>query len=229
MCRTDAIASRLLATRNRTYSRHLAPLPLSDESRADPAIDFAVVFSAEAKNSGESFGSIRLETNLKNRFYFEEEVTVSDLVERAPSVCASRLNVVPGPMGRLARAALCKTLYLYANAMQCQSIYAFVDASRARLYTSIGFGPALEKNPLLEISQHGGLKHYLFVANVLEFESRLKQISHPLHDFVCNTYHPDIRIFESVASLAQIRRKSDDIARTKSERSSDNLLPTPAV
>jgi hypothetical protein len=229
MCRTDATASRLLATRKRTYSRHLAPLPKSDEALADPSLDFAAIFSAEAKTSGESFGSIRLETNLKNRFYFEEQVTVPELIERVPSVCASRLNVVPGPMGRLARAALCKTLYLYASAMQCQSIYAFVDASRARLYTSIGFGPALETNPMLELPQHGGLKHFLFVADVLEFERKLRQSEHPLHDFVCNTYHPDIRIFESVASLAQVRRKSDEFIRTSAERLNDNLLPTPTV
>jgi hypothetical protein len=229
MCRTDATASRLLATRKRTYSRHLAPLPNSDEANRDPSSDFAVIFSAEAKTSGESFGSIRIETNLKNSFYFEEYVKVPELITRVPAVCASRLNVVPGPIGRVVKAALCKALYLYACAMQCQTIYAFVDASRARLYTSIGFKPVLDNNPLLELPQHGGLKHFLFKAEVLDFERNLKKVEHPLHDFVCNTYHPDIRIFESVASLAQVRRKSDNLARQQTERLDDNLLPTPSV
>jgi hypothetical protein len=225
--RTSQSSERLLATRNRAYGRHDDPLLNSNHFQKSLSSESSVLISAESKASGECFGSVRIESNAVKPFYFETEIDVPQLSVKTIAVCASRLNVTLGPLGKLTRAALCKALYLYAHALQCSSIFAFVDKPRARLYTSLGFKPALDGNPLLNLRSHDGLEYHLFVALVSEFRSALYP-NHPLYDFVFCTSHPDIRIFSSVGSREQSSRIDDRSERPTAARQ-DSLMPTLTV
>jgi hypothetical protein len=227
IARTSQSSDRLLATRNRAYGRHEDPLLGSDHFHKSLSSANSLLISAESKVSGECFGSVRIESNSSKPFYFESEVEVPQLAVKTLAVCASRLNVTLGPLGKLTRAALCKSLYLYAHALQCSSIFAFVDKPRARLYTSLGFKPALDGNPLLNLNSHDGLEYHLFVAQVSEFRSGVDP-KHPLYDFVFNISHPDIRIFSSVGSREQSSRMGDD-SEKHSRFSKDSLMPTLTV
>jgi hypothetical protein len=227
LARRDETSSRLFATRLRSYGRHNDPLQQSEHFRKQLIEDDAVLISAECKVSGECFGSVRIESNTIKRFYFEEEITTPDLQAGSPAICVSRLNVTNGRMGSLVRGAICKALYLYAHAMQCQFIYAFVDKPRSRLYSRLAFQPAIEGNPDLHLESHNGLPFQLYHSDVSIAMSYLPQVDPLMFDFFFNTFHPDIKIFSSVGSRSQVSRRNDSVDLKNSPASS--LLPTPTV
>jgi hypothetical protein len=227
LSRKGETSERLFATRLRSYGRHEDPLQNSAHFRKHLADDQAVLISAECKVSGECLGSVRVESNIKEQFYFESEITIPDLSTKASAVCISRLNVTNGPQGRLARAAICKALYLYSHALQCEHMYAFVDKPRARLYTTLGFEPALESNPLLKLSCHDGLAYHLYRSPVDEAMARLPLLNAQMFDFIFQTFHPDIRVFSAIGSRSDFRRQTDDL--TQNVRLVSQLLPTPSV
>jgi hypothetical protein len=225
--RDGATTSRLMATRVRAYGRHSHPIQNSEHFQKTLKTDSALLLSAECKMSGECLGSIRIESNIKGRFYFEDEITTPDLEGRVASVCASRLSVTKGQTGRLVKEMLCKSLYLYSHAMQCKYVYAFVDKPRFRLYTSLGFTPAIAENPTLTLECHDHLPLQLVRSEVNAFELTLTTLNPNLKELYFATYHPDIKIFSSVGSLADVRRKND--LATFHGPPESRLLPTPTV
>jgi hypothetical protein len=227
LSRRDETSSRLFATRIRSYGRHNDPLQESEHFRKQLIDDDAVLISAECKVSGECFGSVRIESNSIKRFYFEEEITTEDLKAGSPAICVSRLNVTNGQIGSLVRAAICKALYLYANAMQCQFIYAFVDKPRSRLYSRLAFQPAIDGNPDLHLRSHNGLPFRLYFSDVSIAMAYLPTVDPKMFDFFFNTFHPDIKIFSSVGSRSQASRRNDPAKAH--QRVDSALLPTPTV
>jgi hypothetical protein len=227
LSRKGETSDRLFATRLRSYGRHDDPLQSSAHFRKHLTDDQAVLISAECKVSGECLGSVRVESNVKEPFYFEGEITTAELSTRASAVCISRLNVTNGAQGRLARAAICKALYLYSHALQCEYMYAFVDKPRARLYTSLGFEPAIESNPSLELNCHDGLAYHLYRSPVDEAMARLPSLNSQMFEFIFKTFHPDIKVFSAIGSRSNVRRKNDDLPQKLPKDSL--LLPTPAV
>jgi hypothetical protein len=227
MARDRGTSARLLATRQRAFERHDHPVKTSTHFINQLKQDSGILISAESKLSGECLGSIRIDSNFTERFYFENEVTTSDLEERSPSICASRLSVTKGPEGGLARMALCKALYLYSHAMQAKYVYCFVDQTRFRLYRNLGFEAVFDGNPNLILECHNGIPTKLIRSEVNSLEIKLAELSPIMKAFFFEMHHPDIRIFSSVASLHQVRRRGD-LERNGSV-SESSLLPSPTV
>jgi hypothetical protein len=225
--REKAISERLLATRERAFNRHDDPIKNSEHFLNQLKADDGTLISAESKASGECLGSLRVESNFTNRFYFEHEVTTSDLEDRTPSLLASRLNVTKGHDGTLARLALCKALYLYSHANQARFVYCFVNESRFRLYRNLGFEAVFDGNPSLMLDCHNKIPTKLIRSEVNVQENVLTNLSLLVKDFIFNTYHPDIRIFDSVGNLRQIRRRNDFSISNADPMS--RMLPVPVI
>jgi hypothetical protein len=225
--RNDGTSSRSLATRVRAFNRHTHPFKDSDYFISTLKGDSGLLFSAELKTSGECVGSVRIETNANDRFYFENEVSTEDLDARIVSICASRLSATEGQLGTLVKLALVKSLYLYAHATQSSYVYAFVDRARLRLYRNLGFEPAINGNPNLELLCHDKLPMQLVRSNVDNFQTRLETAENSLADFFFKTRHADLKVFSSVGSLSESRRSYDSPADSAPNLS--RLLPTPTV
>jgi hypothetical protein len=222
----DTLA-RSIATRRRAFDRHEHPVKNSEHFQKQLRSESGVLISAESKSSGECLGSLKVESNQVQKFYFEKEVRTPDLEAGTVSLCASRISVADGREGFIVRTALCKALYLYAHAMQANYVYAFVDEVRFRLYTQLGFEAAFSSNPYLELECHDFVPLKLIRSMVNPSVEEMKKVSSRLQTFFLDTYHPDIKIFSSVGSLSDIRRKTD-----KNHENLDpnrRLLPTPTV
>jgi hypothetical protein len=186
-----------------------------------------VLISAESKSSGECLGSLKVESNQSQKLYFEKEISTPDLDAGIVSLCASRISVADGREGFVVRTALCKALYLYAHAVQASYVYAFVDEVRFRLYTQLGFEAAFSGNPYLELECHDRVPLKLIRSPVHPSEQEMTKVSTRLRAFFLEVYHPDIKIFSSVGSLSDVRRKTDKIYEDLDPNRT--LLPTPAV
>jgi hypothetical protein len=225
--RNNDTSDRLIATRHRAFTGDDDPMKTSPHFINQLKSTEGVLISAESKSSGECLGSVRVDTNLSSRFYFEEEITTPDLEDKSPSICASKLNAPKGPLGLLTRMALSKTLYLYAHAIQAKYVYCFVNQSRFRLYRSMGFEPVFADNPNLILECHHGIATRMIRSDVNSLEANLSLRSPSLKTFFFDRHHPDIKIFASVSSLDQIRRRGDLLDKDKTTVS--RLLPTPTV
>jgi hypothetical protein len=225
--RSNDTSARLLATRQRAFGENDHPIKSSPHFLSQLKSADGILISAESKSSGECLGSVRVDTNLLTRFYFEPEITTPDLEDRCPSICASKLNAPRGIQGTLTRMALSKTLYLYAHAIQAKYVYCFVNQARFRLYRNLGFKPVFDTNPNLVLNCHDGVPTRMIRSDVNSLENRLSILSPIMKAFFFDRHHPDIKIFASVASLNQIRRRGDSFQIDR-ERGS-RLLPTPTV
>jgi hypothetical protein len=225
--RDGGTTARLLATRIRAFDRHDHPVKQSHHFQLQLKSDSGVLITAESKLSGECLGSVRVETNLISPFYFENEISTTDLQENIPSICASRLSVTNATGAALVRLALSKALYLYCHAMQARYVYAFVDSARFRLYRNLGFESVFEGNPDLHLNCHNGVSAKLVRSDVNRLEKNLALSSDSLREFFYDVHHSDIKIFDSVASIAQVRRKSD--ITNAQENTEPRLMPVPTV
>jgi hypothetical protein len=225
--RDESTSARLLATRERAFNRHSHPFKNTIGFKKSLKFDPGLMFSAVSKSSGECLGSVKIESNFEERFYFEKEVSTPDLKDRVGSICLSRLNVTEGQISLQVRLALWKAVYLYAHAMESQYVYGFVDGPRQRLYRSFGFGAAIEGDPELILECHENLPMKLVRSELNSFQATLLRASPKVEQFFFQTRHPDIRIFSSVGSLAQKRRKNDPISTLKTSQST--LMPTLTV
>jgi hypothetical protein len=225
--RDDSTSARLLATRERASNRHSHPFKHTDGFKKTLKADPGLIISAMLKTSGECLGSVKIETNFEEKFYFEDEVSTPDLAEGIGSICLSRLSVTEGQIGLIVRLALWKAVYLYAHARESQYVYGFVDTPRHRLYRSFGFQPAIDGNPDLILECHEHLPMKLVRSEVNSFQSTLQRTSQKVEEFFFQTRHPDILIFSSVGSLSQKRRTNDfAIAIDAANRT---LMPTLTV
>ena len=212
VARNRAQLQRVAALKSSAYGRHKLIIKNSNSFIAElSAPDTYLTFVAEDKATGAPVGSVRVQNKAMHPYLFLKELKVPFHLSRVQSVCVSRLCVIRGPIGSLARNALCKAVYLYAVSMQCRYKFAFVDEARRRLYSTMGFVPVFKDDPELCLPSNDNIPFKLQVFDVASAESAWKGMGHPLYNFVLNTFHPDIEIFSSVASFSDTRRISDSI------------------
>jgi hypothetical protein len=225
--RDESTAARLLATRDRAFNRHAHPFKNTEGFKKTLKADPGLIISAMLKTSGECLGSVKIESNFDDPFYFEKEVSTPDLADRIGSIYLSRLSVTEGQIGLTVRLALWKAVYLYAHARQSQYVYGFVDIPRHRLYRSFGFEPAIDGNPDLTLECHEFLPMKLVRSEVNAFQATLQRTSQKAEEFFFQTRHPDILIFSSVGSLLEKRRSND--FPVIPDAALRTLMPTPTV
>jgi hypothetical protein len=225
--RNTDTSARLLATRQRAFGDNDHPIKSSPHFLSQMKSAEGILISAECKSSGECLGSVRVDTNLATRFYFEDEITTPDLEDRSPSIYASKLNAPKGTQGMLTRMALSKTLYLYAHAIQAKYVYCFVNQARFRLYRNLGFEPVFGNNPNLILNCHDRVPTRMIRSEVNSLEEKLSALGPSMKTFFFDRHHPDIKIFSSVSSLGQVRRRDDHLGSGTNKMS--RLLPAPTV
>lgn len=202
LARTDEQLRRAVSIRAEAYGRHV---PALGAMLAEPeALDRqrgTVVFLAEAKDDGAAVGTIRIQTNRVLPLRIEESVELPAQLGDRMLVEVTRLAVASGKRGALVKYALFKALHRYCLATQVDWMVIGARPPLDRGYRALDFQDLVPGGALVPLRHSGNIAHHVLGFEVISAERRWRERGHPLYDFMCGQFHPDIAVFASVSSV----------------------------
>ena len=196
---TEAQLQRVQALRALAYGHHLPGLAASF-ARPDPLdLDEDItLFYAEDKHSGKMVGSARIQSNRRGPLQIERSLELPR--ERRGQLLSevTRLSVLPG-YDHPVRMALVKACQIFCIAMQIGGILAGSRRSLLRQYLNLGFKDLYGDERMMPLAHGGGLEHRILFRDTVTSEAEFRANNQPNYEFLFRTFHPDIRIFESIA------------------------------
>ncbi len=195
---TEAQLLRVQALRALAYGHHLPGLAASF-ARPDP-LDLEpdiTLFYVEDKLSGSLVGSARIQINRRKPLQIERSLDLPAHLEGRLLSEITRLTVLPG-YTQPVRMALVKACHIFCIGTQIGGVLAGSRRSLLRQYKNLGFKDLFDDERLVPLAHGGGLEHRILFRDTVTSEAESRANNHPDYSFVFRTYHPDIRIFESL-------------------------------
>lgn len=182
--------------RAQAYGHHLAAMQdtLAQPDALDRQAATAIVVCRD-KRSGEAIGTARIVRSGLAPLQIEGSVILPHWLAEKPRAEITRLAVLPGadPQARL---ALMKASYLYCLASQVRwMVIGARSEALIRIYRRLGFQDVLAAGDRVPLAHAGNLPHCILFFDVLAAERTWLASGHGLYAFMCDTYHPDLRLF----------------------------------
>ena len=200
--------SKAVDIRQSAYARHL---PEFAETLRVPestdAQDGVVVLLAESKLDGSALGTMRIQTNRSSPLSLEHSVDLPDWLRVRPLAEAARLGVTDGKSGRLVKTMLFKAFFQYCQQTGIEWMVITARSPVDRQYERLLFSdvdPSMGYIPLLHVNN---MPHRIMSFEVASAKARWAKANHPLLDFMCNTYHPDIDIGKYALDLPKFSHR----------------------
>lgn len=214
LVRTEDLLDLAIDVRRQTYARHAPEMEqlLERPERLDFSPE-AVVLIAEDDETGQVLGSMRIMTNVNHPLDFEAEIQLPAMFSGHALSLVQRLSIVSGPQGLLAKKTLFKAYFLYSLAMQVEWMFLYTPPPRDRLFTRIGFKPALAGNPMVSGRFSDGRLVRLLALRTWDVESLWRNSLPDWHQFFFAQHSPGIQVFSSVSNWT--KRSRDTSTRFK--------------
>jgi len=181
--------------RQAAYARHLpqfsASLVEPEPADLEPGV---AVLLARSKLDGSPLGSMRIQTNALRPLPLEASVELPASLRDAHLAEATRLGVTQAGVGRLVKTALFKGFYLYCIAHEVEHMVVTARMPIDRQYERLLFKEVFPGRGAIPFRHVGNLPHRVLCFDMLQAERAWQEAGHPLLDFMCHTYHPDIHI-----------------------------------
>jgi len=181
--------------RQSAYGRHVPEL--ARQLHQPESHDFApgvAVLLAESKLDGEPLGTMRIQTNSHAPLWLEQSVTLPEYLQHVSLAEATRLGVMTGGVGRLAKTAIFKAYYLYCVRHQIDYMVIAGRSPLDRQYLALLFHDVFPERGFIPMRHAGNIPHRVLAFEVATARKRWQEAAHPLFQFVFGTHHPDILI-----------------------------------
>jgi hypothetical protein len=210
--RTDELLPDIGIARFQTYFKHHADVPGANPPKLEPRDNQqgSFVIYAKCRLEGVILGSIRIQSNANRPLDLEliNPIVLPGNFYGQHLAFISRFSVVKSEVASLVRDALLKASMMYCDAIQAHHWVLTAEEVTSRLYHRIGF--SISKNAEgRSIESDAPFPIYVSVATKRDFETALSTKNARLHKFIFESFHPDIKIFDSIAGMWQVPRKTD--------------------
>lgn len=209
LVRNEDDLKKAVQIRHAAYARHMPAVAetLKSPERVDTE-DGVVVLLAESKLDGSPLGTARIQTNQFRPLGLEESVEFPDWLKGQTLAHISRLGIIQGNGGRLVKYMLFKGLFQY---WEQNGIDWAVVAARTpldRMYQQLLFQDVFPGQGFTPLAHMNNIPHRVMAFEVGTARERWAQAQHPLTDFICHTYHPDLDVghIETVAYPPRYRQ-----------------------
>ena len=195
LVRDEIDLDKAVHIRHAAYARHLPGFAqtLKTPESADTE-NGVVVLLAESKLDGSPLGTMRIQTNQFKPLCLEQSVVLPDWLQARRLAEATRLGVTDGKVGRLVTTVLFKAYYQYC---QQAGIEWMVIAGRVpidRQYDRLLFEDVFPGMGYIPLVHASNLPHRVMSFNIDTAQERWTRAKHPLLGFMCDIYHPDIKL-----------------------------------
>lgn len=195
LVRNEDDLNKAVHIRHSAYARHM---PTVAETLISPektdTDDGVVVLLAESKLDGSPLGSVRIQTNRYRPLSLEKSIELPAWLKDQSLAQVSRFGVINGTIGRLVKMVLVKGCLQYS---EHSGIDWNVIAARApldRSYRQLTYQDIFPDAGYIPLAHMDNVPHRIMGFEVDTCTTRLTQLNHPLLDFFCHTYHPDLDV-----------------------------------
>ena len=205
---------KAVSLRHHAYGRHVPALGelLRVEEAKDRELG-CVVLIAESKLDGEPVGTMRIQTNRHAPLAIEESVALPASFKGLSLAEATRLAVATGRIGRVVKIMLFKAFYLYCVGQAIDWIVIGARPPLDRMYEALLLKDLLPEVGFVPLKHAGNLPHRILGLEVDAADALWRAARHPMYDLYVNTRHPDIKIWETDASVGYVKQRVQPTAR----------------
>jgi hypothetical protein len=193
--RTTDELERAVSVRQAAYARHVpdlaAKMGTPDATDCDGS---AVVLLAESKLDGTPVGTMRIQTNALRPLALEQSVTLPEQYQGRFLAEATRLGVAQNGIGRIVKAFLFKSLYMYCAHRKVDWIVITARSPMDRMYEAVLFTDVFPDGGYIPMTHVGNIPHRVLSYRVEEAQTSEAAARHPLYDAFFLTHHPDIQV-----------------------------------
>lgn len=195
--RNDDALQKAVTIRQAAYARHVPAFAakLSSPEPNDHDQD-SVVLLAESRLDGSPLGTMRIQTNRFRDLTIAQSVELPAWLENRSMAEATRLGVALGRTGRVVKTALFKSFFLYCQEANVEWMVISARPPLDRQYEALLFED-LFPGQVIPMRHVNNIPHRVLAFDVRDAEARWNEAGHPLLDFMCHTYHPDIDLSDA--------------------------------
>lgn len=216
LVRNEVDLENAIEIRHAAYARHM---PTVAETLKEPEaqdVDVATaVLLAESKLDGSPIGTIRIQSNRYQPLALEQAIEFPDSLTGRTMAHVSRLGVAQGLAGRLVKTVLIKASFQYCENNGIDLAIVAARSPLDRQYAALMFEDIFPGAGFTPLPHMNNVPHRVMGFEIASGKSRWMAAQHPLLDFFCNTYHPDIDVLDDLSQPAPLRF---DPARTHAAR-----------
>jgi hypothetical protein len=207
---------KAVSIRHSAYGRHVPELAARfiapEPSDTDGSSRVLVALS---KLDGAPLGSMRFRTNQNQPLDLEQSVSLpATLTDKVLSE-ATRLAVTQAAEGRVVKAMLMKSMFLYCEANGVDCIVAAARSPMDRFYHWLLFEDVFPGGEFIPMAHAGMIPHRVMACDVVETKRRWIAANHPWYDLFFRAQHRDLE-FDHRAKAATRRDHSNDEEATSS-------------
>ncbi len=181
--------------RHAAYARHVPTL--AERLKQPEAYDYddaSAVLLAESKLDGAPLGTMRVQTNRTGRLAIEQSVRLPEWLQDRRLAEATRLGISQGRTGRVVKMMLFKAFYHYCLAGHVDWMVIGAREPLDKQYAALLFENVFPGSGLVPLRHAGDIPHRILAFEIGTAEARWAEARHPLYDFFCCTFHPDIDV-----------------------------------
>jgi hypothetical protein len=197
----EADLRKAVQIRHSAYARHV---PIIAQTLIQPEVmdtaDDVVVLLAESKVDGSPLGSLRIQTNQYRPLSMESSVQFPSQFKNSSLAQVSRLGIAQGIVGRLVKIILIKASFQFCASKKIDCAMVAARAPLDRQYQQLMFEDVFPGAGFIPLPHMNNEPHRIMAFDIETGQSRWTKAAHPLLKFFCNTRHPDIDIFNAVAT-----------------------------
>lgn len=210
IARTEDQIQQAVAVRYQAYSERLTGLAgdVAFKEDLDRTVD-PVILLAEDADTGQIFATARLNSGPGIRELLAEVDLPRDY-DNDRLGYFSRMAAVGSPVAKkIARGLLHKALLQICVAKQVDRMLLLVGDVRSKLYMPWGFKPVFQDDVHSRPEIVHGRPVRLFQLETRRAESKALELGGPLYNFIFQTYHDEIEVFNSLSSVPSRRTRAD--------------------
>ena len=199
--RSEEALHKAVAIRQAAYARHMPVL--AERLGAPEPNDHdhgSVVLLAESKLDGSPLGTMRIQTNRFNSLSIEQAFELPAWLKHKSLAEATRLGIDLGRTGRMVKTTLFKALYLYCLEAGIEWMVIGARSPLDRQYEALLFQDVFP-GQYIPMPQFNNIPHRVLAFDIPGARALWVQARHPLLDFMCHTYHPDIDLDDADVSV----------------------------
>lgn len=198
--------------RHAAYVRHLPEL--AARLCAPELHDYdetSVVLLAEAKLDAAPLGTMRIQTNRTHRLVIEQSLALPPWLQGLKLAEATRLGVSQGRTGRVVKMMLFKAFFHYCLSAGVEWMVIGARPPLDKQYDALLFRDVFPGGGVVPLRHAGNLPHRILAFEIDSAERRWAEAEHPLYDFFCRTFHPDIDVREARRDLRRSARAAGEV------------------
>jgi len=201
--RDESELEKAVSIRRSAYGRHVPELAARFSTPEPSDLDGSSrVLVALSRIDGAPLGSMRFRTNQNQPLDLEHSVTLPGELSGRVLAEATRLAVTQAAVGRVVKAMLMKSMFLYCEANGVDCIVAAARSPMDRFYHWLLFEDVFPGGEFIPMAHAAMIPHRVMVCDMVETKHRWIEADHPWFDLFFRAQHPDIEFALSAKTAA---------------------------